>query len=108
MANWPSVDHVSRPRLGNEGEALIYLPVRYSKERWSIETDLLLGFASPSAADDRFLSMRAGRELREGLILSMGIQNYGGKAGRLLGQAKSILGETVYGFRLEYSGGLSL
>lgn len=94
--------------LGNEGEALIYLPVRYSKERWSIETDLLLGFASPSAADDRFLSMRVGRELREGLILSMGIQNYGGKAGRLLGQAKSILGETVYGFRLEYSGGLSL
>lgn len=93
---------------GNEGEAIFYLPVRYSKERWSLETDLLIGFGRPSASDDRYFSVRIGRELYEGLTLSAGAQNYNGQAGRLLGQAKSILGETIYGLRLEYIGGLVL
>ncbi len=104
----PQITTFKDPALQNDGEAIFYLPIRYTKERWSLESDVMIGFGQPSAADDRFLSLRIGRELYEGLLLSAGLQRYDGQAGRLLGQAKSILGETIYGLRLEFTGGLVL
>lgn len=101
------------PANRTESETLFYLPVRYNHAKWQMELDLLLGFGPKKSGptnpnDDRFLSFRVGYEIYEGLVASALAQHYKGEAGRLLGQAQSLLGETVFGIRIEYTGGLVL
>lgn len=96
-----------------ESEALFYLPVRYNYAKWQLELDVLIGFGPEQSGpsnpnDDRFISIRVGHELYEGLVASAFAQHYKGDAGRLLGQAQSLLGETIFGIRIEYTGGLVL
>jgi hypothetical protein len=101
------------PANRTESEALFYLPVRYNHAKWLMELDLLVGFGPKKSGptnpnDDRFLSFRVGYEIYEGLVASALAQQYKGESGRLLGQAQSFLGETIFGIRIEYTGGFVL
>jgi hypothetical protein len=110
----PQVTFYSDPFLGtSESETLIYLPLRYSENPWILELDFMqslqgpFGTGNPNAIRNRFASIRVGRELREGLMLSMALQDYRGNSASLLGQAESLTGGQIYGLRLEYSGGFT-
>ncbi len=102
----PQVTVFTDPLLSNrDGIALAYLPVLYSENRWTFEFDWLQSFGAPDAARNRFSSLRIGREVAEALILSFAVQDYRGDALGLLGQGERLTGGTIYGMRLEYTGG---
>jgi hypothetical protein len=115
--NWifgPQFTFYNDPFLGtSKSEMLVYVPLRYSGNSWIFELDLMqsfqspLGTGNPDAIKNRFASVRVGRELREGLTLTVAAQDYRGSALSLLGQAESLAGGQVYGLRLEYSGGFT-
>ncbi|CAN5718927.1 hypothetical protein BH10BDE1_BH10BDE1_04070 [soil metagenome] len=117
LGNWlfgPQFTFYSDPFLGtSESEILVYVPLRYSGDRWIFELDVMQAFQSPigtgnaDAIKNRFASVRIGRELREGLTLSVAAQDYRGNSLSLLGQAESLAGGQVYGLRLEYTGGFT-
>ncbi len=90
------------------GEALFYLPIRYNKEKWTYEFDLLKGFGAASSGDDSFSSLRVTYEFVTGFNAGVAVQNYRGQTGRFLGTAKALTGGNTAGIRLEYTGGLSL
>ncbi|MBN8541486.1 MAG: hypothetical protein J0L82_13925 [Deltaproteobacteria bacterium] len=94
--------------LAATGEAIAYIPVRYTKEKWTFELDLLKGFGSPNSQRDLYSSIRVAYEFTSGFTASAGAQTYRGEAGRLLGQAQNLTEEKTIGFRLEYTGGLTL
>jgi hypothetical protein len=94
--------------LAATGEAIAYIPVRYTKEKWTFELDLLKGFGSPNSQRDLYSSIRVAYEFTSGFTASVGAQTYRGEAGRLLGQAQNLTEEKTIGFRLEYTGGLTL
>ena len=98
----PQVTFSRDPLLGtSESETLVYIPLRYSGNRWIFELDFM------QAIRNRFVSIRVGRELFEGLMLSVAAQDYRGSSQSLLGQAEALAGGQVYGLRLEYSGGFT-
>jgi len=94
--------------LAATGEAILYFPLRYTNEKWTYELDILKGFGSPGSKDDLYSSVRVAYEFTSGCSASIGAQTYRGEAGRLLGQAQRLTEEKTIGFRLEYTGGLTL
>ncbi len=102
----PQVTVFTDPLLSTrDGIALAYLPVRYSENRWTFEFDYLQSFGAPDAARNRFVSIRAGREVADALVLSFAVQDYRGDALGLLGQGERLTSGTIAGMRLEYTGG---
>lgn len=94
--------------LAPTGEAIAYIPFRYTKDKWTFELDFLKGFGSPTAHKDLYSSLRVTYEISSGLTVSIAAQTYQGETGRLLGQAQTLTEEKAIGFRLEYIGGLTL
>lgn len=90
------------------GDGLVYLPIRYSKEKWAFELDLLKGVGSSSSAEDFYSSLRIGYEFASGFSASIATQIYRGESGRFLGQAESLTGGRILGLRLDYIGGFNL
>ncbi|MDZ4083346.1 MAG: hypothetical protein U1E10_10445 [Bdellovibrionales bacterium] len=94
--------------MASTGEAVAYLPIRYSKEKWTFELDVLKGFGAATSYKDLYSSFRIAYEITTGFSASIAAQTYQGEAGRLLGQAQSLTDERTIGVRLEYTGGLTL
>jgi hypothetical protein len=94
--------------LASTGEAIAYIPLRYTKEKWTFEFDILKGFGTTTSQKDLYSSVRIAYEFTSGVSAAVGAQTYRGEAGRLLGQAQSLTEERAIGFRLEYIGGLTL
>ncbi len=89
-------------------EGLLYIPFRYKFEQWLIDAEHLQYFGSTELAKDHYSSLRIGREVFDGGVISIGAQTYRGASGRPLGISESMTNGSVYGFRFEYTGGFLL
>ncbi len=89
-------------------EAQLYLPFRYSIEKWLVEFETLQYLGSSELLKDRYSSVRIGYEAFDGGSISIGAQSYRGASARPLGISESLTDGFAYGLRFEYTGGFLL
>lgn len=93
-----------RDLTANRDEIQIYVPVRWMKDKWSAEAEVL----HTVGQRDQYINLGLSREIRDGFAISVIFQDYIGDPTRLLGNYERQTRGQLFGLRLNYQGGLEL